>query len=179
MPLTSKQTGVLKGMGAAALVAAAGLCLAVFAQLPETMRGLDAAARIAFALKCDVFVLAVLGLSIGLLARHRFFTPEDIDGSALTSGSEKAHQLQAILQNTLEQSVLAVGTHLAWAASMPAGTIAAVPAAVGMFVVGRITFVAGYRHGAPARAFGFALTFYPTMILLGGALIYLVAFAVH
>jgi MAPEG family len=172
MTLTDKQTGVLKGMGAAAFVAVAGLAIAVFVPVPEALRGLDAAARVVFALKCDAMVFAALGVSIGLLARHRFFTPLDIDGSALSSGSDKAHLLQAILQNTLEQGVLAVGAHLAWAAGMPAGAIAAVPAAVGMFLVGRITFAAGYRHGAPARAFGFALTFYPTMIMLVSAVAY-------
>jgi hypothetical protein len=48
-----------------------------------------------------------LMLSIGLLARHRMLTPEDIDGGGLTEGTPRAHQLQAILQNTLEQSTLA------------------------------------------------------------------------
>jgi len=34
-----------------------------------------------------------------------------------------------------------------------------------MFVIGRILFAVGYAGGAPARAFGFALTFYPTVFL--------------
>jgi len=35
-----------------------------------------------------------------------------------------------------------------------------------MFLVGRLFFFAGYANGAPARAYGFGLTFYPTVLLL-------------
>ena len=37
------------------------------------------------------------------------------------------------------------------------------PGLVGLFCVGRASFWLGYRHGAAARAFGFALTFYPSV----------------
>lgn len=45
-----------------------------------------------------------------------------------------------------------------------------IPAAVLLFVIGRITFAVGYAGGAVARAFGFALTFYPTALLTAVAL---------
>jgi uncharacterized membrane protein YecN with MAPEG domain len=35
-----------------------------------------------------------------------------------------------------------------------------------MFFVGRLLFIRGYADGAPARALGFALTFYPTQLML-------------
>jgi len=35
-----------------------------------------------------------------------------------------------------------------------------------MFLVGRLFFFAGYANGAPSRAYGFGLTFYPTVMLL-------------
>jgi len=35
-----------------------------------------------------------------------------------------------------------------------------------LFVFGRILFWRGYARGAPARALGFALTFYPTLAML-------------
>jgi len=47
-------------------------------------------------------------ICIARLAKHRFFTPEDINGSALTSGTERARLLQALLQNTREQTCPAV-----------------------------------------------------------------------
>jgi hypothetical protein len=122
--------------------------------------------RIVFALTADAFVSLWLAISIGLLARHRFFTPEDIDGGGLTQGTDTANILQATLQNTLEQTVLAVLAHLAWAVVMPLAWISAIPAAVVLFLIGRLLFVRGYRGGAPSRSLGFALTFYPSVLML-------------
>ena len=110
--------------------------------------------RIAFALRADAFLALWLGISIGLLARHRFFSPEDIDGGGLIPGTETANILQATLQNTLEQTVLAVLVHLEWAALMPVSWMSAIPAAVVLFLCGRVLFVRGYRGGAPSRASG-------------------------
>jgi hypothetical protein len=42
------------------------------------------------------------------------------------------------------------------------------PAAAILFLIGRILFFLGYAEGAASRAFGFALTFYPTLMLLVG-----------
>lgn len=159
-----KQTGVLKGMGAALAVTVPGLAASIAVAPPALLPGAEGA--IAHALRWDGLAVACLAFNIGLLARHRFLTPEDIDGGGMTAGSATAKRLQAMLQNTLEQVVLAVGTHAAWAASMPVSWQAAVPVAVLAFVVGRIAFGLGYASGAPARAFGFALTFYPTVVML-------------
>jgi hypothetical protein len=164
--LTVKQRGVLKGilLGAAiAVVVILGAILAgpVMLSLEATMGD-----RIAFALRADAFVALWLAISIGLLAKHRFFTPEDIDGGGLTQGTETANVLQATLQNTLEQTVLAVLAHLTWAVLMPVTWMSAIPAAVVLFLCGRVMFVRGYRGGAPSRAVGFALTFYPSALML-------------
>jgi uncharacterized membrane protein YecN with MAPEG domain len=105
-------------------------------------------------------------VNIGLLARHRFFTPDDIDGGGLTKGTQQAQVLQSTLQNTLEQAVLAVSVHAMWAAVMPETWQAAVAAAAILFVVGRVFFWRGYAQGAPARALGFALTFYPSVAMV-------------
>jgi len=102
---------------------------------------------------------------IARLAAHRFFTPEDIHGSAVTDGTERAKLLQSLLQNTLEQCCLAIPVYAATAILVPASFLP-VPAAAIMFLVGRLSFFAGYAQGAPARAYGFALTLYPTVLLL-------------
>lgn len=166
MVLSIKQRGVLKGMFAGAtvtVVVIVGVILAAPELLsPEASTG----ERIAFALRADAFVALWLGISIGLLARHRFFTPEDIDGGGLTRGTETANILQASLQNSLEQTVLAVLAHLTWAVLMPASWLPVIPAAVVLFLVGRVLFLRGYRGGAPSRAVGFALTFYPSVLML-------------
>jgi uncharacterized membrane protein YecN with MAPEG domain len=165
MALDARQRGVLRGMlSALALAIAVGIA-AVLAP-PAALIPLDGPAdRLIAALRWDVLVVACLILSIGALARHRFFTPADIDGSGLTNATDRARLLQAILQNTLEQTVIALSAHLVWAAAMPVAWHALVPAAAILFVFGRICFVVGYGGGAPARAFGFALTFYPTVLM--------------
>jgi MAPEG family len=163
---TVKQAGVLKGIVAGAAITVVVIGAVIFAG--PTLLPPDAAAadRMGFALKADVFLALWLAISIGLLARHRFFSPDDIDGGGLTQGTGTANILQASLQNTLEQTVVAVLVHLAWAVLMPASWIAAIPAAVFLFLCGRMLFLRGYRGGAPSRALGFALTFYPSVLML-------------
>ena len=166
MALTDKQRGVLKGMSIGAATSLIAIIGAIVMEPAVLAPDATASDRLAFALCADTFIALWLGVSIGLLARHRFFTPEDIDGGGLTRGSETANVMQATLQNTLEQTVLAVLVHLAWATLMPASWIMAIPAAVMLFVSGRVLFARGYRGGASSRAFGFALTFYPSVLML-------------
>ena len=166
MVLTTKQRGVLIGMSTGAtitviLIAAAILANPVFLSL-ETSSG----DRIAFALKADAVIALWFAVSVGLLARHRFFTPDDIDGGGLTRGTEKAQILQATLQNTLEQTVVAVLVHAIWAVMMPLAWMSAIPAGAVLFLCGRVLFVRGYSGGAPSRALGFALTFYPSVLMI-------------
>jgi uncharacterized membrane protein YecN with MAPEG domain len=40
-----------------------------------------------------------------------------------------------------------------------------IPACASLFLIGRLVFAAGYSKGAGSRAFGFGLTFYPTIAL--------------
>lgn len=133
--------------------------------------------------------LYILGLSSALptlffiasivrLAIFRFFSPEDIDGSALTAGSREAKLLQGLLQNTLEQFIIAIGVYAAWCLLMPMSWLSTIPLASLLFAIGRIGFFKGYRKGAPSSSFGFALTFYPTVLLLLVLLVYRLASAV-
>ena len=107
-----------------------------------------------------------LMLCIGRIANHRFFTPADIDGSALTEGTPTARLLQSLLQNTLEQVVLALIAYVGASLLLPFNFLSLIPAAALMFLVGRILFIRGYAHGAESRAYGFALTFYSTVLLM-------------
>lgn len=163
--LTKKQQGVLRGMvaGLVATVLAFGLAILVPPAALTPQQGYPATS--AHALKWDVLLIACLAVNIGLLARHRFFTPEDIDGGGLTKGTPQAQVLQSTLQNTLEQTVLGLAAHLIWAAAMPQSWQTVVPVAAILFLVGRILFWRGYARGAPARALGFALTFYPSVVM--------------
>lgn len=145
--LSPAQRGVLLGMGAGLLLSPGAPALAV-------VRSRAPRDTLAWG------TLLPLLLSIGALAKHRFFTPEDIDGSGLVAGTQKA----ALLQNTLEQTVLAAVVYAGFAAAAPPRFRGAIPAAVVLFLAGRLLFARGYASGASARAPGFALTVYPTDI---------------
>ncbi|WP_235860174.1 MAPEG family protein [Photobacterium aquimaris] len=87
--------------------------------------------------------------------------------------------LQSLLQNTLEQLVITYGVYTAWCLLMPVAWLSAVPLCSILFAVGRILFFKGYRQGAPARAFGFALTFYSTVLLFIVLVVYQVVVGIY
>jgi len=158
MPFTRTQAGVAAGMAAgfAATVAAFA-----WPSLPVVPAGAEQ--RLALWLAASVSVSVWLLIGIALLARHRFFSPTDIDGGGLTEGTPAARLLQSLIQNTLEQAVLAIPAYGAWLWLAPEGRRGLVIVCAGLFGLGRLLFFLGYRFGAPARALGFTLTFYPTV----------------
>lgn len=105
---------------------------------------------------------APLVIGISYLARYRFRSPEAIDGG--DSDDPRYRHARAYLQNTLEQTVLAVMVHLALLATLPYDWLNLVPVMVLWWVFARIVFRLAYAHGAAARAFGFAATYYPTVL---------------
>ena len=161
---------MMLGLSSTLLALALAIVAAPRAFLPEDE---NVASAIAHALRWDVLLVLWLAANIAMLARHRFFTPADIDGGGLSDGTPAAKVLQSVLQNTLEQVVLALSAHLVWAATMPWRWQAAIPAAAMLFFLGRALFWRGYSRGAPARALGFALTFYPTVAMVVVAVGYL------
>jgi 1-acyl-sn-glycerol-3-phosphate acyltransferase len=158
MPFTRTQAGVAAGMAAgfAATVAAFA-----WPSLPAVPAGADQ--RIALWLAASVSASLWLLIGIALLARHRFFTPADIDGGGLTDGTPAAKLLQTLIQNTLEQAVVAIPAYGAWLWLAPEGRRGLVMICAGLFGLGRLLFFLGYKFGAPARALGFTLTLYPTV----------------
>lgn len=159
MSLSKPQRHVALGMAAGLLFSIAALVATASLQVFDHR-------RLALAPLAALAPALMLAFCIARLAAHRFLTPEDIDGSALTAGSGRARLLQALLQNTLEQAVLAIPVYAAWSVVAPASLAGLVLTAALLFVTGRSLFFAGYQRGAAGRAFGFALTFYPTVILL-------------
>ena len=172
--MDGEQRGVALGMASAFLVALAILALAAI------FGGARIAPSASVEFRLEILAASLMAPAIALfvciarLAKHRFFTPEDINGSALTEGSSRARLLQALLQNSLEQLALAVPVYIACAFLFPNGFLGLVPAAAAMFFVGRVLFYLGYAGGARSRAFGFAFTFYPT-VLLGLIALYFLA----
>lgn len=160
--MASQRQRVLTGMVGAALFSAlfiyAGMRWWPFA-MPQAA---SAGERLAFALRCEIFVMLMLLLGIGNVARQRFFSETAIDGSAPGAASSIDINCRYV-QNTAEQCLLAVVGHLALAMLVPVTALAAIPVLVALFVFARICFWVGYHHSPISRAFGFAATFYPTI----------------
>ena len=172
--LGNEQRHVARGM-ATALILTIVVCGAGIAVLGSFVPLLsDTSDRLAFALRADLFVAAMFAASIAAVAKGRFFSTADIAGSALTPPGPRIAVAAAVLQNTLEQSVLAVIVHCALVTLLRGSEVVLIPVLVGLFCVGRCCFAIGYKYGAAGRAFGFGLTFYPTLMALGLALVLLV-----
>lgn len=158
MTFTRTQVGVALGM-------MAGLAITVVAFVwpdpPPVPAGTEE--RLALWLAAAVAVAFWLLVGVALLARHRFFTPADIDGGGLTEGTATAKLLQTLIQNTLEQAMLAIPAYGAWLWLMPEGRRSLVILCAGLFFLGRLLFFALYARGAAWRAIGFTLTFYPSV----------------
>jgi len=106
----------------------------------------------------------VMVAMIGRLAQRRFFDESIIDGQAYAKGST-AEIDQRVLTNTFEQLVLALCIWPA-AAIILTGYGPGVIMALGFgFAFARLAFWAGYHISPPLRAFGFAATFYPTVLV--------------
>ena len=154
-----EQRGVALRMAAALCVTVlvSTTCLYQGAAVPTTL-----AERLIVTARADVFVLCWLAATIGNVARLRFFSADDIAGSGSGNASAEVSRAKAVLQNTLEQVALAVPVHVALAV-MDASSVPLITALAALFAIGRLLFWIGFARGAEARAFGFALTFYPSL----------------
>ena len=115
-----------------------------------------------------VFSLALaaapLAAGIGWAARTRFFD-QDIDGRAPTPGSP-LELTQRFIQNTSEQTTLFTLALLSFWFATPKFLIL-LPIFAVWFCIARLAFWIGYRRNNPVhRAFGFAGTFHPTIVIL-------------
>ncbi len=165
LTFTKKQTGVLRGMGLgiffSLLLALYGILFNPFS-FPELLPLEDKLIILGYCLLIPSFFLM---FSIARMARYRFFSPVDIDSSVTNSPSQALLCLQAILQNTLEQAALATIIYLIWVLLTPSSWLSVLPLSASCFFIGRILFIKGFRMGASSRAVGFALTFYPLVIM--------------
>ena len=122
--------------------------------------------RLAFTLHCDLFIVAWLAAAIAAVARGRFFSAADIQGSGFGAPGPRIAVAAAVLQNTFEQVVLALTVHLALASLLRGREMVLIPLLVALFCGGRLAFWMGYHRGAGSRALGFGLTFYPSVLAL-------------
>jgi hypothetical protein len=126
--------------------------------------------RMTFVLKTDLLLFLWLAGCIRAVSSGRFGSPNDIRGSAFSAPSPAIAIRSAVLQNTLEQTVLFFPATLILAALMQGFELVLAPFLVALFLVGRVTFAIGYAKGASGRAFGMALTAAPIIVSYGFAL---------
>lgn len=158
----SNRPSILMGM-ALGLVWAVGLLWLGVARVNLPVYSLVPTLAFAFLAPGIVFLLM-----IGNLAAARFFDDRLIDGDEPVPWS-RADINQRVLQNTVEQLVLALALWPPIAYLMTNdGPGVAVCLGLG-FSLARVAFWVGYHLSPPLRAFGFAATFYPTILALAWA----------
>ncbi len=165
--MDNKRITILIGMGAGLAWSCALLMLMPqFLQLPV------------FALMPTIMTAffppgVVLLLIVGRLAQRRFFDDATVDGADFTGAAAID---QRVLTNTIEQVVLGLAIWPA-AAVILGGAGPSVIMALGLgFAFARIVFWVGYHVSPPLRAFGFAATFYPTVLVALWAFLRLFSF---
>jgi len=155
------------------LAMTASLAWTLLPALVDFPRHLDQ--RLAYAAQASVPVLLCLVTAVAMVSTGRRFSPDDIGGSAAGPPGPRIAVQSAFLQNTLEQTVLAVGAYFAYAATLGGPALSLILVAVVLFVTGRVLFYRGYRRGVTGRAFGMTLTLMPTLLLYLIVIIALVA----
>lgn len=102
----------------------------------------------------------VMVAMIGRLAQRRFFDDTIIDGQDFAPNSP-AWIDQRVLANTTEQLILALVIWPFVALSLGGAVVLVMGFAFGL---ARLAFWIGYHVSPPMRGFGFAATFYPTVV---------------
>ena len=123
------------------------------------------AERMVFVIRCQVFALPVLIVGIVNVVRERFFNRGWIDGSPGDAGC-RLDINKRFIQNTVEQLVLAVMANVALVVVLPQSALKCIPLLVSLFIVGRLIFWASYLRNPVSRAFGFTVTFFPTVCVV-------------
>ena len=154
----TRRAAIITGMAAGLLWSVAVLWgaarfvnLPVFTLLPTIMTAFLAPGLVAL-------------LMVGRLAQRRFFDDAIIDEQPLVPGSAAGID-QRVLTNTVEQLALALCIWPAAAVILAADGPGVITVLGVNFAVMRLVFWVGYHRAAPLRAFGFAASFYPTILV--------------
>ena len=164
MAFDNEQRGIRNGALSALLVTLAAFAISISLPLPyaefDEFSGSETLLAIIAALLVGSLAVAIMNV-----ANQRFFEPLDRNAAAAGTSTERIAQLQAILRNTHEQVTIAALVYFIAAMLLPVGWTDLILVASILFATGRLFFAKGYSKGAAARAFGFGLTFYPSILL--------------
>ncbi len=129
----------------------------------------DGADPLGLVIKWLLLPATCVALGIAKVAQKRLKISELITGNRPIEGSHPDIDIR-FLQNTVEQALLCLLVWPALALSLPPMKLGIIPALAVSFVAMRLLFWAGYHIAPTLRAFGFAGTFYPTLVALVYAL---------
>lgn len=172
------QRGILLAALLALIVVAGGLAAGYYllpSELLSPGEELTTADRLAFALRWDLPLFLWLMGCVQAVSTGRYHSPDDIRGSAFGRPSKSIAVKRAVLQNSLEQVVIAVGAHLILATMLHPDELRLIPLLVILFLLGRIAFAFGYRHGPGARGIGMAITGLTNIVGYGAAIYLMLA----
>lgn len=168
--LRAAQRGVIRGALAAVSVLGAAAVLIWVA--PEALAlGDGLATRLRVGAGAALVPALVVAFQAGRIGALRFHDPDAIAGAARDLPGSPVSEARAALTNSVEQAVIAMPVYAALALLLSPARLFAVPLLAALFAIGRAFFVRRYRSGAAARAFGFALTFYPSLAGLAAAVL--------
>ncbi|XP_033729169.1 uncharacterized protein LOC117318275 [Pecten maximus] len=140
-------------------------CILGFVLLPAPTPRLETVSmRIIYCLRWQIWPVLLLTAGIMMVAYKRFFTSaiDPIEGR----GEHLVDVHKRYVQNTLEQLVLHVSSSVLLASFISPESMTIIPIRVFLFVLGRVTFWYGYIKSPIKRAFGFQMTFSPSVISL-------------
>jgi uncharacterized MAPEG superfamily protein len=158
-----EQRGVAFGMAGA--LATTAVVVGVSLALDHAAPPRELVDRLAHAVRAELLLVPWLAAAIADVARRRFFSARDIAGGGGGDETPAVARARAILQNTLEQVVLASAAQAIVAVTIARSARLSVALAA-LFALGRLLFWSGYERGARARALGFGLSFYPSVTAL-------------
>lgn len=137
--------------------------LTIFALLFLIPKSTSAASHIEIAFLTMPLYAFPLTISIFIVMWLRGTSQKKIDG--FKNLGDKSIP-KAFLQNTLEQTFLAILSIMAFAAHAPADLSAIIILSAWLFVIGRALFLMGYYISPMWRFYGFSLNFYMSTTLL-------------
>lgn len=135
------------------------LCKAFITWQPEAWT--TAGDRLALVIKGSVFAILPGVIAIAVVAAQRL-DPDMWVGQRVKPNSALDINTRFIL-NTFEQFTAYFVVHAAMALYAPIEEARSMPILTALFVMGRILFWVGYHKNPYLRAFGFGITFYPTV----------------
>ena len=117
--------------------------------------------RLELMIECSILAITPAVLAIAIVAAQRL-NPDMWVGQRPKPNSALDVNTRFVL-NTVEQFILFVVGLAGIALYAPVTEAHSIPILTSLFLLGRLLFWVGYHHNPYLRAFGFGLTFYPTI----------------